>query len=1649
MPNFDEFANIYLEDPYSGFFWADDALLQYSYYKQHDHRFVPLLGLDFREEHRKLRDWYSTIFFRLLESRIESESFFNPVIDDPDYYTDTKELFENFHLTITNLISGLSLTQEQRQYSADIGIINTLLKKTIINLYKNAPPGEKKNCPRPDIVDHTGNIFDPGSGLFFLELFFIIKNRDFLFDLMEIISNTDPKTAMQIATQPKLMLIPWEHQNEAISKWEEFDHYGVIEMATATGKTAVGMMAIEKVWKESLRTEKRKNVLIICHSTVILNQWRREIIEKMGIPAETGKSYKSGLSPGNLSITFETIQTLMRNPYNYWTDLLIIDEVHHIGGIKFREALEVKHTWLMGLTAHLGESQKRVIIEKELGKVVYEYPILRALTDGIIPQFSWVVHPVYLEIKEQAEFSEISDKIRKLFNYVRNDRPTIRYITNNKDFSIKKMGDFIFLSERARYSGKSVPDQWKALQALILKRRQIIHKSQPRIDKSIELAKKIGNDHKIVLFLMNIESCDFAGRELKKHFDNVFVIHSKIKERPIDVVNRFISADNGILIGADMLNEGIDIKSADIGINVAFTKSKLQLIQRMGRVLRKDGTKKPTFYQFVAIPERSLYVEEMDAELFIDDLAWVQSSALQMGLDLTIEWDDSELTDYRNEAEKFFRMSNESTAFSGKSGTFDLKSALEEFSSAAVRRMPAILKLYSHEMITDRQWEDIIRTAHAVIEGGIDGENQTRKCQFLNLGNAWYILILCGRDPEKLSELFGDAIKSVGNKRDECIPLPEMGLDRNGMICFTEDFSLRDVSRQNESKTVENTKTKVFGGSAPHEMTSENPKISVIKENNVSESPYNKKSTQKQNINNYVPLSRLDNVIKVDPTSRVKVPFIGNTMNKILNETKNVINSSKFKMLNKSPKFENNTMITEPTAGNMEKSNGDKSLSDIFEEHNAPIPNENSLNRFFNRLRKDLGSPDSAKKDCVETPLKSGYGETKTDKPYFDSAIVNTFPKTGDDDELEKNDYTSDETMIPEEAEIPGFFPDNNQKEIIQTSPEEKIIVDAGPGTGKTAVACARVAWLIDEGCVNPVNIWLVSFTRTAVKEIQNRIRGHLKNPDDVYSIRIATLDSHAWKLHSGFDNSASLTGAYEDTIEKLTQKINEDHNEAEYIHSHFRHLIIDEAQDIVSPRIELILSIMDHMPEDAGISVFSDDAQAIYGFAEKDREQSKYSGKILTTVLKEKYPHAFSEKNIENIYRTKSPGLNRIFRDTRQKVLDGTSGIEKLNAVRDEIITNSEQTNDKYAQNLNNDDCFILFRKKAEVLRASSFTKVKHRLRMSGLPACIFPWVGITLNDFTEVTLKKKEFAELWDERISENAFEYDSFEKAWEMMCRIGGESSTRVSMKDLRIRLAVQRPPAEVCYPEFGRSGPVLSTIHASKGRETKEVRFFIGDPEKTYSGPDDPPDYDEEARILFVAATRARDKLYHGKGNQMITFRAGTHGRVFSYVKYKKNAFQMQIGLENDITAEGISGQANFDQSEDVENNIKRIIENSGDFTDAFAWRDSGPDYSYRICPGECKGPNIWNMNETEIDSLRRQSFAVFSQNVNQDIFSGRKCLNNKYQTTPSLINYLRIFGLRTIVLSPDSNVCETLHYPWSESGIMPAPIISGFPTLFFN
>ena len=111
---------------------------------------------------------------------------------------------------------------------------------------------------------------------------------------------------------------------------------------------------------------------------------------------------------------------------------------------------------------------------------------------------------------------------------------------------------------------------------------------------------------------------------------------------------------------------------------------------------------------------------------------------------------------------------------------------------------------------------------------------------------------------------------------------------------------------------------------------------------------------------------------------------------------------------------------------------------------------------------------------------------------------------------------------------------DSSQRAVIGAPGEDRILVGAGPGTGKTAVACARVSQLIDRDGVEPSRIWLISFTRTAVREIRDRIAAYLEDASAAFAVKIATLDSHAWTIHSGFDDNARILGSYEENIDKV-----------------------------------------------------------------------------------------------------------------------------------------------------------------------------------------------------------------------------------------------------------------------------------------------------------------------------------------------------------------------------------------------------------------------------------------------------------------------------------------------------------------------------------
>ena len=516
---------------------------------------------------------------------------------------------------------------------------------------------------------------------------------------------------------------------------------------------------------------------------------------------------------------------------------------------------------------------------------------------------------------------------------------------------------------------------------------------------------------------------------------------------------------------------------------------------------------------------------------------------------------------------------------------------------------------------------------------------------------------------------------------------------------------------------------------------------------------------------------------------------------------------------------------------------------------------------------------------------------------------------------------------------------DQSQWDVIDAPQEERLLVGAGPGTGKTAVACARVSQLIDRDGLEPSRIWLISFTRTAVREIRDRIAAFLEDASAAYAVKIATLDSHAWTIHSGFDDEARILGSYEENIERVFDLVWQDENVAEYLES-VEHLVVDEAQDIVGIRSDLVVEMVRKLSSSCGVTIFADEAQAIYGFAD-DREVQP--GENREPSFPEKIrggaAHPFRECELTEVHRTRSPQLLTIFSDTRRKVLSAAgNGEDKLAEIKDEISSlahgEAPRVDDPALAEV--EDVFILYRRRCDVLLTSSTLTqngTSHRVRMSGLPVCLMPWIGAALSEHTEPDLNRSTFEELWVDRVHGTSLATCDADFAWANLVRMAGRAQTVVDMRLLRLRLGRKQPPAELCHAELGLRGPIVGTIHAAKGREADTVHLMLPDTHNQNI------DQDEEARVVFVGATRGRSRLLIGRGYRQYASRIEASGRTYCLkTRHNKPRAQVEIGRSSDIEAKGLAGRSFFANADTVRTSQARIRSMANEFVSLVAASD---------------------------------------------------------------------------------------------------------------
>lgn len=474
---------------------------------------------------------------------------------------------------------------------------------------------------------------------------------------------------------------------------------------------------------------------------------------------------------------------------------------------------------------------------------------------------------------------------------------------------------------------------------------------------------------------------------------------------------------------------------------------------------------------------------------------------------------------------------------------------------------------------------------------------------------------------------------------------------------------------------------------------------------------------------------------------------------------------------------------------------------------------------------------------------------------------------------------------LAEQAPVTG---DPAQSKVIDSSASARLLVAAGPGSGKTWTACMRVSRLIEAG-TSPSRILIISFTRAAVAEIRGRIASFLEDPRDAYQLNIQTLDSLAWSLNAGAGGGSQTSGDFDGSISAALKLFADPEDWLLDEIERYQHVLIDEAQDLTGARRALVLAMLRNIADKCGVSVFHDPAQAIYGFLDAN----------LQGVDKELegWEPPFENIALDRNYRCKSPVLQAMFADGRSLLRDtGLDARDVYSRIREGIEETASPAKTRRSVDERR-NTFHLYRWRGQLNSAidqALRNGTPFRTRLPQHRNLVQPWIAAALHNFVGRTISESKFAELYHELRPHPGL---PIEQAWQSLRRICGSTAKEIDLVRLAEILLGSSPLPDIAISDVGpRSAPLYSTIHAAKGREAETVVLSLP------FEPNEKTDEEifEEAKVLYVAATRASEQLrLAASPHGMKTLSTLSRRTWREWSKSRSPAAKVEVGCPGDI------------------------------------------------------------------------------------------------------------------------------------------------------
>jgi superfamily II DNA or RNA helicase len=212
------------------------------------------------------------------------------------------------------------------------------------------------------------------------------------------------------------------------------------------------------------------------------------------------------------------------------------------------------------------------------GEETFEVDYKRALEDGVISPFKIAFVGAKFRDQERREYDRHGYTARRCYNK----------LVNDFGFPAKSIGEFTQAAQRAKHGS----NYWESVYSgyylsAMNHRREVLANASQKHFRLAELAPAIYQSNKTIIFTETKDAAEQAVDIFAQYGIPGAALHSQLKKPERRAIfDEFRNGQLRLLAAPRILDEGVDIPAADLAIILASSRSKRQMVQRLGRIVR-------------------------------------------------------------------------------------------------------------------------------------------------------------------------------------------------------------------------------------------------------------------------------------------------------------------------------------------------------------------------------------------------------------------------------------------------------------------------------------------------------------------------------------------------------------------------------------------------------------------------------------------------------------------------------------------------------------------------------------------------------------------------------------------------------------------------------------------------------------------------------------------------------------------------------------------------------------------------------------------------------------------------------------------------------------------------------------------------------